>query len=432
MTDDSDTHRLEVREQAAASSPAASGAAATSPAATVEPDPLRALLHEWFVTYNPLPLASAALVLGGLWVASRELATRGLWGALGVSATAELYALALIASAWALRTRGHRRAAVMLGLLAALYQCDVTLHVETCAYLGTIGQLAALAWLGLFALKLELLARALELELSPSARWIPTLGAAVIALLPQSYAWLWMHERGELVGGAVFVVATLALSTSRGVRAREGFDVRGRRSLRGVQALFAAAALGHVAYACSAFHAPATALVSGLVLASLRVVHRESTVWLVALATTALVAWLEPAMAPITALMAAATLALHALRVRLPLPDAERAITGPSYRGAPLEELVGSEITELAARPILFARASSDAVWRLGLGALTLAHLGLNGWAAETLLSPHGLILDGALALACVGFWARSRRVGALSPLGVSALHLAIVEGFLV
>jgi hypothetical protein len=40
-------------------------------------DPLRALLVEWFVTYNPLPLASAALVLGGLWIASRELAHRG-------------------------------------------------------------------------------------------------------------------------------------------------------------------------------------------------------------------------------------------------------------------------------------------------------------------------------------------------------------------
>ena len=78
---------------------------------------LRALLEEWFVTYNPLPLASAALVLGGLWIASREVAMRGVVGALGVSAIAELYSLALIAGAWVLRAHGHRRSAVMLGLL---------------------------------------------------------------------------------------------------------------------------------------------------------------------------------------------------------------------------------------------------------------------------------------------------------------------------
>lgn len=84
-------------------------------------DPFRQFLHTTFVTYNPIYLASAALVLAGLWLVSHDLATRGGLYGLGVSGIAELYAIALIGSAAILFRTGQRRVAVMLGLLAAVY-----------------------------------------------------------------------------------------------------------------------------------------------------------------------------------------------------------------------------------------------------------------------------------------------------------------------
>jgi hypothetical protein len=400
------------------------------------PDPWRALFEEWFITYNPLPLASAALVLFGLWIVSREIARLGVAGALGVAIIAELYALALVAGAWVLRTHGHRRAAVLLGLLAALYQCDVTLHVETSAYLGTLGLVASLAWLALFAAKLELLARALELELSRAARWVPLAGATAIALLPHAYRELAPGARGELVALVVYAVGALALSTSRDVRAQHGFDVRGRRAILGVQVLFAAAALAHLAYACASLRVPGVALVAALALLSLRVVRSEARVWLGALGVVLATALVRPEAAPVVAVLAAAALALHAVRVRAPREaDAPERIEGPSYRGAPIDELGGTEISLLAARPIRFVASGTEARLRLGLGALALAHLGLTGLLTEgepSLLATHRVALDVLLALVTLASLTRTRRAVVLAPLTTGLVHLALVEGWLV
>jgi hypothetical protein len=398
-------------------------------------DPWQALFEEWFVTYNPLPLASAALVLFGLWIASREIARLGVVGALGVAAIAELYALALVAGAWVLRTHGHRRAAVLLGLLAALYQCDVTLHVETSAYLGTIGLVASLAWLALFALKLELLTRALELELSRPARWVPLSGAAAIALLPHAYRALEPRARGELVALVLYAVGALALSTSRDVRARSGFDVRGRRAILGVQVLFAAAALAHLAYACSSLRVPGAPLVASLALVALRAVRSEVRVWLGALGVVLATALLRPETAPVVAVLAGAALALHAVRARAPeallLPE---RVTGPTYRGAPIDALGGEEISLLAARPTVFVASLPEARLRLGLGALALGHLGVTGLVTDgptSLLSTHHAALDVALALVTLALLVWTRRAWTLAPLALGLVHLSVVEGWL-
>lgn len=396
-------------------------------------DPLRALLVEWFVTYNPLPLASAALVLGGLWIASRELAHRGLVGALGVSAVAELYALALIGSAWVLRVNGHRRSAVMLGLLAALYQCDVTLHLEMCAYLDTIGLLALLAWVGLFALKLDLLARALELELSASARWIPTLGAACVALVPIVSRWTTFDERSTFAALAVFVIGVAALSTCRSVRSAVGFDVRGRRAMRGVQVLFAAAGLAHVAYACAEMGVSRVPVIAALVLVGARVFHRELGVWIVSLGTLCVVVAVDQSFAPLTLCLAAVSLALHAWRARIEPERAPHAPTGPTYRGVPMmDELTRHDVTSLAAQPIVFAHASIEAQRRIAVGAIALGYLGLTTWGGDTLLSTHHTMVDAGLVILCVGLFGWRRSLGRLAPIGVGVVHVAIVEEVLV
>jgi len=125
----------------------------------------RKLLHRWFVEYNPLYLVSATLVLGGMILSSRGLAHEGsLYGEIGVAAIAELYALALIGGAALLMRLEHRRSAVMLALLTVLYQCDLTLHTETCPNLGTIGVVASAGWLALFVAKLVALGWAMKLR----------------------------------------------------------------------------------------------------------------------------------------------------------------------------------------------------------------------------------------------------------------------------
>jgi hypothetical protein len=48
--------------------------AAETPSPTPEADAWRRLMHRWFVEYNPLYLVSAMLVLGGIWLLSREAA----------------------------------------------------------------------------------------------------------------------------------------------------------------------------------------------------------------------------------------------------------------------------------------------------------------------------------------------------------------------
>ena len=77
-----------------------------------------------------------------------------------------------------------RRPAVMLALLVAVYQCDPTLHTETCAYLGWLGVLAGAVWLASFVAKVSALASAMRVRISPSALLVSTFGALGVLLFP--------------------------------------------------------------------------------------------------------------------------------------------------------------------------------------------------------------------------------------------------------
>ena len=128
--------------------------AATDTATNASPDPnadfWRKLLHRWLVQYNPLYLLSASLCLAGMILCSRGLAHGGsAHGELVVALIAEVYAGALIGGAALLTRIGQRRPAVMLALITALYQCDLTLHTEASACLGSVGVAASAVWAAL-------------------------------------------------------------------------------------------------------------------------------------------------------------------------------------------------------------------------------------------------------------------------------------------
>src|SRR4051794_20185201 len=143
------------------------------------------LLHRWFVQYNPIYLVSATLVLGGMIATSRGLAHEGsVYGPLGVALIAEIYAGALIGGAALLTRIGQRRPAVLLALMTLLYQCDLTLHTETCAFLGGFGALATATWFSLFVGKLYALAWAVRLRLSRRAVATAAFGALGLVLGP--------------------------------------------------------------------------------------------------------------------------------------------------------------------------------------------------------------------------------------------------------
>ena len=192
----------------------------------------RPLLHRWFVEYNPLYLASSLLVLAGLTLVSRSTGAPTLEGELDVVAiVAELYAFALIGGAWLLTRIGLRRPAVLLALLAVLYQADLTLLTERSAYLGLGGEVAVVVWLGVFAGKLVALAAALRLKLSRSALAVPMFGALAVAVLPHLLDGE-DSSRRSAVALVTFAVLAAGLWTRREVTSAEVLDAWGEKVLR--------------------------------------------------------------------------------------------------------------------------------------------------------------------------------------------------------
>lgn len=183
-------------------------------------DPWQALLHRWFVQYNPSYLLSAALVLAGLTLVSRGLAgEQPGWGQVVVALLAEVYAWALLGGAALLVRKGQQRPAVLLGLLAMVYQADLTLFTETCADLGLRGVAPAALWLSVFVAKLAALGKALRVRIHARALAAASFGASGLVLLPFLARYLdtqrpgspllSSRESGYLV--AFFLFALLAL-----------------------------------------------------------------------------------------------------------------------------------------------------------------------------------------------------------------------------
>lgn len=396
---------------------------------------LHPLLHRWFVQYNPLYLLSAALVLVGAHLLYRDLLAAGyLVGQLGVPAIAEVYAWSLIGGAALLTRIDLRRPAVLLALLAVLFQGDLTLVVETSVYLGGAGTIAVVVWLASFAAKLRALAWALRLELSRSAYAVPILGAAALVLVTRSLSVVPRDTASLVLGAASFAVVAAALWTHREVRSRSPLDAWGHTVLRrGVAATWAtwlALAAMHVAFWATDHRVPWGVMVPVALLLSTRFARREAHVWA---GVGAALVWAEAAVPhamTLTAVLAGCTLVLHAFRH--PHRREANARQAPSV-GPYRESEVADEPRAPLPCPIRFGRAPAAMRRRLLTGTLVAAHLAVwtLGWSGGPWPS-HVLALDAALALVAVVGWSKLR---AREPAVASAAlvgHHAIAAGWIV
>jgi len=251
---------------------------------------LRRLLHRWFVEYNPLYIVSAALVLRGVNLLSHVVNLE-----LGVPAIVELYAWALIAGAALLYRVGLRRPAVLLSLLAVVYQCDLTLHTETCAYMGTTGMLASMVWLASFALKLFALAKAMRLRVARSAFAAPILGAAMLVVVPRVVQFADARTGGVIASSALFFVLASGLWTSRTIESRHALNEWGQTVLRraslAIWSIWTVAFVVHVAFLFTQRTMDPSALVPLPFVLATRFVRRETWVWLLFGAAVAIAPW---------------------------------------------------------------------------------------------------------------------------------------------
>lgn len=251
---------------------------------------LRRLFHRWFVEYNPLYIVSAALVLRGVNLLSHAVNLQ-----LGVPAIVELYAWSLVGGAAILNRAGLRRPAVMLSLLAVVYQGDLTLHTETCAYLGTTGALASIVWLASFVLKLFALAWAMRLRVARSAFLVPIFGASMLVAVPRVVQMVGPVVGGQIAATALFLVLAAGLWSSRAIESRHAEGEWGRTVLRratiAVWSIWGALFVIHVAFLFSQRAMDASALVPLPFVLATRFVRREVFVWMLFSIAVAVAPW---------------------------------------------------------------------------------------------------------------------------------------------
>src|SRR4051794_24529894 len=91
---------------------------------------MSALMHRWFVQYNPLYFASTLFVLLGVVLLTRDPLD---WshGQLTLAGLIQLYELALIGGAALLfNLPGQRRPAVILAIVALIFAFDITFRTQ--------------------------------------------------------------------------------------------------------------------------------------------------------------------------------------------------------------------------------------------------------------------------------------------------------------
>jgi len=349
------------------------------------------LFHRWFIEYNPLYLLSAGLVIVGVNHLSSGLA-HSAYGGFAVAAVAELYAWALIASAAFLMRSELRRPAVMLTLLSAVYQCDPTLHTETCAYLGGIGVLAAAVWFGSFVAKLFARSWAMRVRPSRAALALPAFGALGMLLVPPFLHQVNGTRMSSVVALGVFALFAAALWTNQHITSRVELDAWAQkvftRTLGATWAIWSLLLLSHVWFWSDEFQLKTALFVPVLLLVSTRWLRREALVWLVT-ASALLLGLLMPEFFATIAFMVAVTLALRALRE-------------PSER---MRLMAGS------------------------VSALYLAVWTLSWWGGSW--PGHVLWLDSLLTAALLGMIWFFRAYVAFAPLALSYLHYAVKTGLL-
>ena len=365
----------------------------------------QSLLHRWLIQYNPLYLVSAALVLAGVVLVSQGIVGRpGALAQFGITGIAETYAWALIGGAALLVRIRLRRPAVMLALLAAVYQSDLTLHTETSVYLGPAGAIAATAWFVCFVAKLRALVWAMQLRLSRSAFAVAGLGAAGVASLPWMIALLDPTTASPLIAAWLFALLAIALWTRRAVTCLVRLTPWGqlvqRRCVRGTWVGWLAVTCFHVGFWWS--HNASIQLdilLPATVLLGTRWARTESVVWAIVGVVLTRCAVVMPDAFSLLATMAAVVLSLRATRTPRAGQD------GPRF-----------EFAERSARIRLLTGAT---------GALYLAAWTL-GWTGGA-WPQHVGWLDAALTIVTLCLAVRWRMPAMLTLPSVAALHLAIV-----
>ncbi|MET0793615.1 MAG: hypothetical protein ABW061_18995 [Polyangiaceae bacterium] len=381
------------------------------------------LLRRWFIEYNPLYLLSATSLLVGVNKLSEAL-TRSPYNSLTVAAVAESYAWALLAGASFLTHHGLRRPAVMLVLLAALYQCDPTLHTETCAYLGITGVVATLAWFAGFVAKLYAMARALRVRLSRTAVALPVLGAFGVALLPHLALHVDASRLTSLVGFWLFVLFALAFSSSRRVISLAPLDSQGgrvlRRTVNSIWVIWGCLLLCHVFFWAHEFELKLSVLVPIVFLLRTRWASREFEVWGCVLAALT-VGWFMPQQFFLVAGIAALALVLRAFR----------SPTESTHAGA-TDEPDAARMGVETSSGLNFALSSAAARTRLVTGAIYAVYLCVwtLGWHGGP-MPQHAWVVDASLALALALLWRKTRSSVPAVPLAAVCFDLAVKRGLL-
>jgi hypothetical protein len=394
----------------------------------------RSLFYRWFVEYNPLYLLSAALVLGGCFLWSRGLVhEQSLAGPLGVPFVAELYAAALVGGVALLTRIGLRRPAVMLAFLIVLYQWDITLHTETCAYLGSAGAWATALWFAIFVAKLYGLEWALHIRLSRQVAAAAIVAALGLATGPRVLATL--GQPGARWAGAllaVWVFALLALHRRGGISSTAHLDAWGHtvlaRATRAAWLLSGALVGAHVFFWWRDHHLPLAPVLLSVPLLFARAVRGEARMWAVLAGTLCFAAEVAPDAFFAVSLLAAATLCLRALAPAFP-PSVERV---RSRAGQPYRTGAGENAT--AAEPSSRTVTSSPDVGaaeraRSFAGALFATYLA--AWTLTWTSGPwpaHVLALDLALTVGIAVAVGRTRVRSAILPLAASYGHFALAS----
>lgn len=387
----------------------------------------RRLFYRWFVEYNPIYLLSAGLVFAGCFLWSRDVVNEGsLRSALGIPLVAEMYAASLIGGAALLTRIGMRRPAVLLALIAIVYQWDTTLHTEACAFLGVPGAVASLVWLVIFAIKLFALGWALRVRFSPFAVASALTAAVGLVLAPRVLPLVGERTASALL--AVWVFALVSLHRRDAITSLAPLDTWGTTVLRRVTRaawIMSAALVG--------LHVIVWAVNTELLLAPTFIVlpllgvqrfRRERWVWISVGGALLLAAGGPQGTFFVIAFLAAVALVLRATAPIL-APTAIAAAAPPStpYRA-------GEDATVVS--PSQWVAATLDRAERARAmsGALFATYLGL--WTCRWSEGPwpaHVLALDVVLALViAVAAWRTRVRAPLIVPFALDVAHLVIAS----
>ena len=391
----------------------------------------RRLFYRWFVEYNPLYLVSAALVLVGCFLVSRDLVGgEALAASLGIAAVSEIYALSLIAGAALLLRIGLRRPAVMLALLSLLYQWDLTLHTETCAYLGVAGAWASAAWVTLFAGKIFALGRALRVRFARHVVAAAILAGVGLAIGPRVLPML--GARGGEAAIATFLFALGSLYRGGGISSETPLTAWGHvvlaRTMRAAWILSGGLVAFHAWYWCRDHAIAMSSVIVIAPLLAVRWVRSEAKTWSLILATLAFVAAFLPGAFSATALLSAAALLVRACSPAFAAdPGASAPVETPSQ---PYRTSTAVATTEPPRPPLRAARVGHDELARAVAGAIGAGYLSV--WTLRWSGGPfpaHVLVLDVAFAVVVLLAARRWRTPLALAAVAADGLHLLFQSG---